>query len=284
VGDPTASARVAAFRRDVARLKSVPTLSRHLERVVTALDDPDVDLDHVARLIETDQGLTSQILRLANSAFYSGRGAVTQVTVALVMLGAVVTRSAVLASSLLDPRQMALRGFVEHALGCAVAAGALARVTGLAEPEDAAIAGLLHDLGKVVLWKEMPEAFAYILAQAEAEQRSFRDVEREVLGVDHAEVAGWLVERWRFPATLAEPIVHHHTPARARLALDQTAIVHVANTLVRAVGYGFGGDHRLPAIDPTAWKRLHLEPALLDRVLDGFTTDLDGALNYALFE
>ena len=276
--------RVAAFRRDVARLKSVPTLSRHLERVVTALENPDVDLDHVARLIETDQGLTSQILRLANSAFYSGRGAVTRVTVALVMLGAVVTRSAVLASSLLDPRQVTLRGFIEHALGCAVAAGALARVTGLAEPEDAAIAGLLHDLGKVVLWKEMPEAFAHIVAQACAQQRSFRDVEREVLGVDHAEVAGWLVERWRFPVTLAEPIVHHHAPTHARFAVNETAIVHTANTLVRAMGYGFGGDHQLPGLDPTAWKRLRLDPATLDRVLDGFTTDLDGALNYALFE
>jgi putative nucleotidyltransferase with HDIG domain len=252
--------------------------------VVVALEDPDVDLDDVARLIETDQGLTSQILRLANSAFYSGRGAVTRVTVALVMLGAVVTRSAVLASSLLDPRQITVRGFMEHALGCSVAAGALARVTGLAEPEDAAIAGLLHDLGKVVLWKEMPEAFAYVVARAESEQRSFREVEREVLGIDHADVAGWLVERWRFPATLAEPIAHHHAPTRALIAPNETAIVHVANTLVRAVGYGFGGDHRLPAIDPAAWKRLRLSPAMLDRVLDGFTTDLDGALNYALFD
>jgi HD-like signal output (HDOD) protein len=283
VGEAVA-ARVAAFRREVVRLKTMPTLSRHLERVVTALEDPDVDLDDVARLIETDQGLTSQILRLANSAFYSGRGAVTRVTSALVMLGAVVTRSAVLASTLLDLRQVALRGFFEHALGCAVAAGALARATGLAEPEDAAIAGLLHDLGKVVLWKEMPEAFAHIVAQAAAEARSFRDVEREVLGLDHAEVAGWLVERWRFPATLAEPIVHHHAPTRARIALDETAIVHVANTLVRAVGYGSGGDAQMPAIDATAWKRLGLEPATLDRVLDGFATDLDAALNYALFE
>ena len=114
--------------------------------------------------------------------------------------------------------------------------------------------------------------------------RTFLEVEREELGTDHGEIAGWLVEKWRFPACLAEPITWHHAPSRARVARDETAIVHVANALVRALGYGSGGDRRLAPIDPTAWARLALTPDTLDAILERFDADLDHALNYATFE
>jgi HD-like signal output (HDOD) protein len=271
------------FRRQVERLKAVPTLSKLLERVVAALEDPEVDFDNVAELIEIDQALTSQILRMANSAFYGHRG-VSGVTEALVLLGSVVTRSVVLSSSVLDVRQVKVAGFWEHSLGCAVAAGAIAKVTGRGKPEEVTAAGLLHDLGKVVLFKELPDAFGAVVERATAERRAFREVERTLLGVDHAEVASWLVGRWRFPPCLAEPIVHHHAPGGAPTARDETAIVHVANVLVRALGYGSGGDPCVPPIDAGAWRRLGLDADAMDRVLDLFEVDLDRALNYALFE
>lgn len=272
------------LRRKIARLKTVPTLPKLLERVAEALEDPEVNFASVAELIEIDQALTAQILRLANSAFYNVQGSVTHVSQALLTLGAVVTRSVVLSSSVLDIRAVALRGFWEHSLGCAVAAGALAKVTGKVPPEEMTAAGLLHDLGKVLLCKELPDVFAHVVHRAATTGTSFRSVERELLGVDHEEIAALLVERWRFPACLAEPIAHHHTPERARTARDETAIVHVANVLVRGLGFGSGGDALIPAIDRHAWERLALTPAMLDQVLTLFEADLDRALNYALFE
>jgi HD-like signal output (HDOD) protein len=272
------------LRRAVTRLKAVPTLPTFLRRVIVAVDDPDVGIDHIAELIETDQMLASQILRLANSAFYGSQGKVSQVSQALVMLGSVVTRCLVLAMSVLDVRHMRLRGFWEHALGTAVAAGAIASVTGRGRPEEVMTAGLVHDLGKVMICKEVPEIFALAVARAQAERRSLRDVERELLGVDHAEIGGWLAQQWSFPAVLTEPIRFHHTPRAAREAADETAIVHVANTMIRAVGYGSGGDDRLPPIDPAAWNRLALDSATLDAAFDRFNADLDHALNYAFFQ
>jgi putative nucleotidyltransferase with HDIG domain len=200
------------------------------------------------------------------------------------VLGIVVSRSVVLSSGILDIRGVRLRGFWEHSLGCAVAAGALAKVTGVASPEEVTAAGLLHDLGKVVLYKELPEVFEHVIASACAEDRPFRDVEQAVLGMDHCDIAAALVEKWRFPPCLAEPIMFHHRPARARVAPHETAIVHVANVLVRAIGYGSGGDARIGTIDPAAWAKLGLTPALLDDALDLFDSDLDHALNYALYE
>jgi len=284
-GPSTSPTAKEKFRWEVSRLRTLPTLPKLLERVVIALEDPETNFASVAELIEIDQSLTSQVLRLANSAFYNAQGSVSQVSQALVMLGTAVTRSVILSTSVLDMRGVAgLPGFWEHSLGCAVAAGAIAKVTGRANPEEATAAGLLHDLGKVVLYKQLPDAFVHIVETAAATNRSFLDVEREELGTDHGEIAGWLVEKWRFPACLGEPIIWHHAPSRARTARDETAIVHVANALVRALGYGSGGDRRLAPIDPTAWTRLALTPDTLDAILERFDADLDHALNYALFE
>jgi HD-like signal output (HDOD) protein len=273
----------AELRRQLARLKMIPTLPEVLERVVVSLEDPNVDFHSVADLIEVDQALTAQILRVANSAFYSSQGSVSQVSQGLVVLGTAVSRSIVLSTSVLDIRTVELRGFWEHSLGCAVAAGAIAQVTGLGNPEEVTAAGLLHDLGKVLLYKELPQVFDEVVARAARERKSFRDVEQALLGVDHGEMAGWLVEKWRFPPSLAEPIAFHHTPARAKAAPDETAIVHVANTLVRGLGYGSGGDALVPPLDTAAWARLKLTPERLDRILISFETNLDQALNYALF-
>jgi HD-like signal output (HDOD) protein len=273
------------FRWEVSRLRTLPTLPKLLERVVIALEDPETNFASVAELIEIDQSLTSQMLRLANSAFYNAQGSVSQVSHALVLLGTAVTRSVILSTSVLDMRSVAgLPGFWEHSLGCAVASGAIAKVTGLANPEEATAAGLLHDLGKVVLYKQLPDAFVHIVETAAATGKTFLEVERDELGTDHGEIAGWLVEKWRFPACLGEPIMWHHAPSRARVARDETAIVHVANALVRALGYGSGGDRRLAPIDPTAWTRLALTPDTLDAILERFDADLDHALNYATFE
>jgi HD-like signal output (HDOD) protein len=159
----------------------VPTLPSVLERLVQALENPDVDFDSVGEVIEVDQALTSQILRLANSAFYSAAGRVSRVSQALVVLGAVVARSVLLSTAVLDLRRVPLRGFWEHSLGCAVAAGAIAKVTGRGQPEEVTAAGLLHDLGKVIVCKELPDVFEWIVSRAAAERRPLCEVEREVL-------------------------------------------------------------------------------------------------------
>ena len=261
------------MRRRVERLRDLPTLPIVIERVIETLDRPDGGHAEAAALIETDQVLTAQLLRVANCAFYGLSGTIASVGQALTILGTTVARSLVCTTALLDLR-IELRGFWEHSVGTAVAAGAIARHLRLPHPEEISGAGLLHDLGKVVLYRQAPEVFAAILERAATDGIRFGDAERILLGVDHTEIAGWLLARWRVPARVLEPVVFHHAPERARTAPTEAAIVHVANTLVRAYGYGFGGDGRIPAITPAAWERLGLGPRDLDRVIASFEADL----------
>jgi putative nucleotidyltransferase with HDIG domain len=247
-----------------------------VERIAQALEQPDVNLAEVAALIESDQVLTAHLLRLANSAFYGVSGQIASVTRALTILGTAITRSLLYGVSVLD-LHIDLAGFWEHSIGTALAAGALAKHLRLRSPEEVSGAGLLHDLGKVVLYKQAPEVFAAVLERAAAERLHFADAERAVLGVDHSEVASWLLARWRFPDRLLEPVVYHHAPEHARVARVETAVVHVANTLVRAYGYGFGGDRRIPVISRGAWKLLGLNAAALDDVITVFEADLCAA-------
>ncbi len=255
------------------RLRELPTLPAVVARIVDVLERPDVPFGEAAALIETDQVLTAHLLRLANSAFYGLSGQIASVTQALTVLGTTAARGVVYAASVLDLR-IDLAGFWEHSVGTAVAAGALAHHVRISRPEEVAGAGLLHDLGKVVLYKQAPDAFARVLAAADAERVSFREAERALLGVDHAEIASWLLARWRFPPRVLEPVAQHHHPSQARAFPVETAVVHVANTLVRAYGYGFGGDRGVPAVDAAAWARLGLDADAVDAVFDRFERDL----------
>jgi putative nucleotidyltransferase with HDIG domain len=262
-----------ALRRQVERLRELPTLPVMVQRIADVLDRPEAGLGEAAALIETDQVLTAHLLRLANSAFYGLSGQIGSVTAALTVLGTTVTRSLLYGTAVLDLR-IDLAGFWEHSIGTAVAAGTIAKRLGLPKPEEVSGAGLLHDIGKVVLCKQAPEAFAAVLARAAAEHLHFHEAERALLGCDHTEVASWLLERWRFPVRVREPVVCHHHPERATVARVETAVVHLANTLVRGYGYGFGGDTRVPPVAPRAWKLLGLAPGDLRELIAGFEHDL----------
>lgn len=142
---------------------------------------------------------------------------------------------------------------------------------------QARLAGLLHDLGKVVLRAQMDEDMQSIVELVEVEGLSIRQAEAEVLGFDHSLVGQWLAESWKLPQELIEPIRWHHQPGEARQNPLLTAVVHLADIMVRGYGYGDGGDPWVPALDRGALQLLNLTPQKLERVVDGICQKLAGA-------
>ena len=153
--------------------------------------------------------------------------------------------------------------FWEHALSCSVVAGQMVRRAGVEDPNQVVVAGLLHDLGKLVMAYYLPEEYAGILRRAAAERRSTRDIEREVLGDNHALLGEALAKRWKLPLEISRCIRYHHVPLSVEnLDHATVALVRVicaADALCKAAGLGFSGDDLVEEIPERVWNLLSVD-------------------------
>jgi putative nucleotidyltransferase with HDIG domain len=252
----------------IAALSSLPTLPEVVQKVSKMASDKNSSAGDVAEVIAMDPVLCSKILRMVNSPIYGFPGRISTVKHALVLLGFNVVKGLVLGSAvfsqMMNERNRALW---EHSLGCAVLSRRIARELGLPDAEEVMIAGLLHDLGKVVLAHVAPEEYEVALDSAKNGGIYIGLAEQEILGVDHATIGGRLSQHWCFPPRLAEPLQFHHDPTAAVKSRDVTAIVHLADILARGMGYGFPGDMNMPVLNQEAFQSLKLSFSQLDTII-----------------
>jgi len=266
------------IRKRVEALKSVPTMPGTFEKISRLIDSSKTAAADIADVISSDQALSAKVLRLVNSAFYGFPGRISNVTHALIILGFDVVKGLVLSTSVFDMMlARGLFGLWGHSLGCAITAGVIARKIEHPDPEEASVAALLHDLGKVIIKIEVPEESSLIEEAVEKKEISVYEAEEDILGFNHATVGKWLSKKWNLPPALADPIAHHHAPGLARLAPKQTAIVHLADTLIRARGFGSGGDSLVPQIDAKTWGALHISDPLLEEIINEMDDKLEDA-------
>lgn len=263
-----AAADPAAIKRQIEKMGELPTLPAVVEKIVAISSRPDASAEDLGRIIEKDQVLTAKVLKLANSPFYGFPARIASVSHAVVVLGVNVVKGLTLGATAFDMMKAAgMEQLWRHSLGVAMTAHILATRAGVKNPEEVFAAGLLHDLGKVVLHSKLPELGGQVEAALAEGHQPRTHVEQEILGLTHAEVAGWLGARWHLPVALRDPMMFHHHPALARDAEVQTAIVHVADVLVKAMGCGDSGDDLVPPLHPKAWAMLKLDEAALTACL-----------------
>ncbi|MBI5641739.1 MAG: HDOD domain-containing protein [Nitrospirae bacterium] len=147
-------------------------------------------------------------------------------------------------------------GLWGHSLGSAVTARIIAKKMGLDEPEEISVAALLHDIGKVVMNLKFPDKYGVVMADAEKNSLFIYEAEEKHFEINHAQSGSWIAQKWNFPKSLIEVIGYHHKPHLSKNVPLQTAIVHVADILIRACGFGFAGDNYVPQVHPSAWELL----------------------------
>ncbi len=259
---------MARFRHKVENLDNLPTLPGVVTKLSAMVESPTISTAQVGEMIQADQVLSAKVLRLVNSAFFGFPGKIGTVTHALVLLGFNAVKGLVLTASVFDIMAGEMLGLWMHSLGVSVTSGVIGRRIGLKDPEEIQVAGLLHDIGKVVLKVEGPEYFEEVNQKVAATGLPFIEAEREVLGFDHTKIAEWLCQKWNLPASLRSPITLHHRPLAAREGAEATAVVHMADVLVRAVGFGSGGDVSVPVLEREVVKNLNLSLTAVEEILE----------------
>jgi len=256
------------FQKVIKDVRSLPTIPGIIVKVLTLLDDNKTSFKEISRLISSDQTLSARILRLANSPFYGFPGHISTIPAAIVMLGAKAIKGLVLTSIIFEMTDENSLGFWEHSLGTATAASIIAKRLKVTKAEEVSTAALLHDIGKVIIKTKLGEDHAYLLKQIREKEISMREAELEMLEVDHAEVGGWAVRAWGLPEALCEPIACHHDVEDSEVYREETAVVHLADILIKAKGFGFTGDYFVPPIVPAAWDILNLSDPLLEEITE----------------
>jgi HD-like signal output (HDOD) protein len=167
-----------------------------------------------------------------------------------------------------------------HSLGVAITAHILGAKAAMKNPEEVFVAGLLHDIGKVVLYVKWPDVGRQITDASRKSSGSLMESEQELFGVTHADVGGWLATAWHLPSSLREPILYHHKPAAARDAKLQTAIVHVADVLAKGLACGNPGDDLVPPVSRQAWDLAGLDEQSLTQCLAKATEEFQTIDDY----
>jgi putative nucleotidyltransferase with HDIG domain len=217
-------------------IEDLPTLPHVVSQVLEKTRNPDSDLDEVVRLISNDQALVSTYLRLVNSAFYGFNRRITTLKQAITLLGYRSVRNVVVNAGVVGIFRKRTfntrhrRRLWDHSVACGVASRLLAEHEQYKAREEAFTAGLLHDIGKVVIDQYAPRESAEIQSRVEGGLEP-RVAEREVLGVDHARIGSWIADRWHLPKTLCEMIERHHEPDAPTGDPDLVRIVATANAI-----------------------------------------------------
>jgi putative nucleotidyltransferase with HDIG domain len=243
----------------------LPTLPEAVREVLQVLERDELSVDRCIALIEQDQALAARTLRVANSPFYGMSGRVTRIGDAISVLGlramAGVLATAAM-SNALQPRAcegFSFAGYWRHALGVALFSRALAPRWD-ADAEQAFLAGLMHDSGKLVLAAHFPAEASAAWALATQAEWSSQEAELATLSLSHEQIGAALASHWRFPTVIVQAIAHHHQVDQAPVGegRELAALVHLSDAMAHALGLYARAGEAVPQVEPHLWLRLGL--------------------------
>lgn len=275
-----------AILEKITNVSTLPTLPTVLEKINNLLKNPQTSAEEIGKAITTDQALASKVLKLVNSAFYGFPGRISTITHAVVILGFSTIKNIVLTASIFDSfknnkSQFAtfnMEKFWLHSIACGACAQTLAKYIGNKDKEECFIAGLIHDLGKIVICQYLPDEFKTVIEYIHKNNSLFYDSEKEIFDATHQEVGGFIAESWNLPPNLQYAVKYHHAPSPNENYYISTAIVHFADILVRALDYGNSGDNKIPCIEEHVWNTFRLNEKKLTQLLKEISIEIEKAL------
>lgn len=254
----------------VASLVSLPEVCIQVNGMV---DDDRSSAGDIARVISQDPGLTARLLKIANSSFYGFPSRIETVSRAVTIIGTRELRFLVLAASAvrsfdrISSDAIDMASFWRHSVYCGVIARLLAGRCRVLHSERLFVAGLLHDVGRLVMISRIPDLVQVMHFRARQAQEPMFEAEREVFDTDHGEVGAELMKLWRLPASLQSAAAYHHEPQRAPDYALEAALIHIADGLAHLAELGSSNLQDVGPISTFAWELTQLSPAVVESVL-----------------
>jgi len=255
--------------RDVAGLVSPPDICL---RIFELMQSPSASARDFAEVVQQDPNLTARLLRFVNSPFYGFVSRIDTVSRAVAVIGTqelyslVLSVSAVKSFSRIATDLVNMDSFWRHSIFCALLARAVARRCRILHPERLFVAGLLHEVGSLVLFNRLPEVSRDLLLVAEGDEDALYQAELAALGFSHAEVGGLLLDLWYLPATLHGAVRGHHRPGTVSEGRLEASIVRIANHLANRSELGALFEHPQDEgrLEPADWEAVGLEAGAED--------------------
>ena len=245
------SSRQNLEKKILRDVKDLPPMPKVILKAQQMMADPDLDVKAVASVIETDQAIAVKVLRLANSTYYGLSGKVSSIQHAFVVLGYKTLGQILSIASFSTFMGKSLPGYgfesedlMRHSLAVALSSKVIAEKIGSSLASEAHTAGLIHDIGKIILDKYIIEKKETFKTFLENEQRTFLNAEQKIIGFDHAEIAFEICKKWNIPNTMTQAIKYHHYPSSSQKD-ELSYILHLADYIAAKIGGGYDSDDLL---------------------------------------
>jgi putative nucleotidyltransferase with HDIG domain len=249
----------------IKQIKDLPTLPELARQMLCNLDDEDSSLDAICEKVAQDQSLAAKTLKLANSSLYGANSKVVTLQQAVAMLGVKNVKNLIRMTSLTNSfpvsrcRGFDFKAFWRHSVATAICAELISRTLHM-KHDFAFTAGLLHDIGRLVLVTRFPQEYARVLDCQAQRDCHLIDAEQAILGIDHVAAGLILAVHWQFSDAIQDAIRGHHEPDNKELN-SVAAIVHVANVIAHALDLSQTEKEMVPLLSKAAWDTLALTEA-----------------------
>jgi putative nucleotidyltransferase with HDIG domain len=280
-------ARASDLLKGVISVSSLPGVYLRLSSVVA---DPRSSSADVGRVIAEDPGLTARLLKLVNSAMYGFPSKIETVSHAISIVGTTQLQDLALATSVIRlfasmPQELVtMESFWRHSVACGVAARALASRRREVNVERFFVAGLLHDIGRPIMYMQVPDVARAAMTRSRETGEPLYVVEHALLGFDHSHVGHALLDQWKLPPSLREAVAQHHFPERASRFPVEAAVVHVADLIVNALRFGSSGEPGIPPLHQKSWDAIGVPATVLDDVIGEVEQHYEAAVQVMALE
>jgi HD-like signal output (HDOD) protein len=242
------------------KLPEIPSIVFELNEVIV---DPLASTDNIAQVVNKSPSLTALLLRIVNSPFYGFPSKIESISRAVTIIGTREISSLALGISMITnfqgiPKEILdMYSFLRHGLACGIMSRLLAAHKHMPQTEQLFVSGLLHDIGRLIVYKYFPGQAKNLLRVCRASNGLLYEAEDIYLGCRHTDIGKYLLREWRLPPALESNIFYHHNPSNAPDPIS-AAIVHLADIIVNGLGMGSSGEIFVPPLDCEAWDRLGL--------------------------